>query len=48
MLFGVDTTDMLTYAGVLLLAVLPVVMIAAAVPALRAARVDPAAALRTD
>jgi ABC-type lipoprotein release transport system permease subunit len=47
MLFGIDTTDIVTYAGVLL-ATLPVVMIAAAVPALRAARVDPVDALRTD
>ncbi len=47
MLFGVDTTDLPTYAAVLL-AMLPVVMIAAALPALRTARVDPAAVLRTD
>lgn len=47
MLFGIQTRDFLTYAGVLL-AVLPVVTIAAALPAVRAARVDPATALRTD
>jgi ABC-type antimicrobial peptide transport system permease subunit len=47
MLFGIDTSDIATYAGVLL-ATLPIVMIAAALPALRAARVDPAATLRMD
>jgi predicted permease len=47
MLFGIGTSDIATYAGVLL-ATLPVVMIAAAVPALRAARVDPATTLRMD
>jgi putative ABC transport system permease protein len=47
MLFGVNTTDMLTYAGVLA-AVLPVVIVAAAAPAWRATRVDPAATLRTE
>ena len=47
MLFGIKPTDAVTYAGVLL-AVLPFVMIAAVIPALRAARVDPVAALRTD
>jgi predicted permease len=47
MLFGIDTTDILTYAGVLL-ATLPVIIIAAMIPALRAARVDPITALRMD
>ena len=47
MLFGIKETDAVTYAGVLL-AVLPFVMIAAVIPALRAARVDPVAALRMD
>jgi putative ABC transport system permease protein len=47
MLFGIDNMDVMTYAGVLL-AIVPVVMIAAAVPALRAARVDPQSALRAD
>ena len=47
MLFGINATDAATYVGVLL-AMLPVVIVAAALPALRAARVDPAAALRTD
>jgi ABC-type antimicrobial peptide transport system permease subunit len=47
MLFGIDTTDVLTYAGVLL-AILPIIIIAAMIPALRAARVDPITALRTD
>jgi len=36
-----------TYAGVLL-AMLPAIIIAAAVPAIRAARVDPISTLRTD
>jgi putative ABC transport system permease protein len=45
MLFGIGSTDALTYAGVsLLLGV--VVLVAAYVPALRAARVDPITALR--
>jgi putative ABC transport system permease protein len=45
MLFGIGSTDALTYAGVsLLLGV--VVLVAAYVPALQAARVDPITALR--
>jgi predicted permease len=45
MLFGVTPFDTATYGAVLLLA-LPVVLLAAAVPAVRAARVDPMVALR--
>jgi predicted permease len=47
MLFGIDSKDIMTYAFVLL-AMLPAVMLAAAFPAIRAARVDPITALRTD
>jgi len=47
MLFGLKATDALTYAGVLL-AVAPVMILAAAIPAWRAARVDPAVALREE
>jgi predicted permease len=47
MLFGINTRDIVTYAAVLL-AVLPAVLLAAALPALRAARVDPISALRAD
>jgi predicted permease len=47
MLFGLKATDTLTYAGVLL-AVTPFVVLAAAIPAYRAARVDPAVALRNE
>jgi predicted permease len=47
MLFGIHTTDIVTYAAVLL-AVLPAVLLAAAIPALRATRVDPITALRAD
>jgi putative ABC transport system permease protein len=47
MLFGISTHDVITYAGVLL-AMLPAILIAAAVPAIRAACVDPIGALRTD
>jgi predicted permease len=47
MLFGVNTHDVSTYAGVLL-AMIPVILIAAAVPAVRAARVNPIGALRTN
>lgn len=47
MLFGLKSTDAATYAVVLLL-VLPLVVLAAAVPALRAARVDPMQALRDE
>jgi ABC-type antimicrobial peptide transport system permease subunit len=47
MLFGIDARDILTHTGALL-AMMPLVMIAAAIPAVRAARVDPLTALRTD
>jgi putative ABC transport system permease protein len=45
MLFGIEPIDTQAYAGVLLVAV-PLVILAAIVPALRAARVDPMIALR--
>jgi putative ABC transport system permease protein len=44
MLFGVKPTDAVTYA-VVLLAVTPVILLAAAVPAWRATRIDPLTAL---
>ncbi|HMD36983.1 MAG TPA: ABC transporter permease [Vicinamibacterales bacterium] len=47
MLFGLKATDALTYAGVLL-AVTPVVVLAAAIPAWRAAQADPVIALRSE
>jgi putative ABC transport system permease protein len=47
MLFGLRATDAITYAGVLL-AVTPIVVLAAAIPAWRAARVDPVVALRNE
>ena len=47
MLFGVTNTDLATYVGVLLLAML-LVIAAAAIPALRAARVDPLLALKSE
>ncbi|MEN3336610.1 MAG: putative transport system permease protein [Acidobacteriota bacterium] len=47
MLFGMAATDMVTY-GIVLALVLPTILLAAAVPALRASRVDPLAALRTE
>jgi putative ABC transport system permease protein len=47
MLFGLQATDATTYAGVLLV-VTPVIIVAAAIPAMRAARADPVAALRRD
>lgn len=47
MLFGLKATDAVTYAGVLL-AVMPIVVLAAAIPAWRAARVDPMVALRNE
>ena len=47
MLFGLEPTDKLTYAAVLL-AVLLMTLVAAAVPAWRAARIDPASALRRE
>ena len=47
MLFGLKSTDALTYATVFAI-VLPVVLLAAVLPALRASRVDPLAALRNE
>jgi ABC-type antimicrobial peptide transport system permease subunit len=47
MLFGISTTDFVTYAGVLL-AMVPIVIIGASLPALRAARINPVKLLRTD
>jgi ABC-type antimicrobial peptide transport system permease subunit len=46
-LFGVTHTDAATYAGVLAVT-LPLVIAAAAIPAWRAARVDPLTALRSE
>ena len=45
MLFGIRPVDATAYAAVLLLSV-PMIVLAALVPALRAARVDPMAALK--
>lgn len=47
MLFGVKATDPFTFTEILLI-VLPVIVLAAAVPAIRAARVDPMIALREE
>jgi predicted permease len=47
MLFGIQSTDPQTYAMVIAV-VLPVVVLAAALPAWRASRVDPAVALRNE
>jgi putative ABC transport system permease protein len=47
MLFGVTNTDLATYLSVLLVA-MPLVIAAAAIPALRAARVDPLLALKAE
>lgn len=47
MLYGLKATDVLTYASVLL-AVTPIVVLAAAIPAWRASRVDPVIALRSE
>jgi putative ABC transport system permease protein len=47
MLFGVNATDFLTYAAILL-GMVPVVLIAGSLPALRAARINPVKLLRTD
>jgi predicted permease len=47
MLFGLKATDAITYAGVLL-ALTPIVVVAAAIPAWRAACADPVAALRNE
>jgi putative ABC transport system permease protein len=45
MLFALKPTDALTYAAVLM-AVTPIILLAAAVPAWRAARIDALTALR--
>jgi putative ABC transport system permease protein len=45
MLFGIQPLDTAAYAGVLVVSV-PVIILAAVVPALRAARIDPMIALR--
>jgi putative ABC transport system permease protein len=47
MLFGLKATDAMTYAGVLL-AVTPIIVLAAALPAWRASRADPVVALRSE
>jgi len=47
MLFGLKATDAVTYAG-MLLAVTPLIVLAAALPAWRAARADPIVALRSE
>ncbi len=47
MLFGLKATDAITYAAVLL-AVTPIVVLAAAIPAWRATRADPVMALRSE
>jgi ABC-type antimicrobial peptide transport system permease subunit len=46
-LFGIEPTDPLTY-GLVIVAMLAVAVIASAVPARRAATVDPAIAFRSD
>jgi ABC-type antimicrobial peptide transport system permease subunit len=47
LLFGLNATDALTYAGVMT-AVTPIVVLAAAIPAWRASRADPMLALRAE
>jgi putative ABC transport system permease protein len=47
MVFGIQPVDTGTYAGVLLIAI-PLVVLAAVVPAIRAARLDPVTALREE
>ena len=47
MLFGLKSTDPGTYIGVVVL-VLPVIVLAATLPAWRASRVDPMIALRNE
>jgi ABC-type antimicrobial peptide transport system permease subunit len=47
LLFGIVQTDVATYAGVLLTA-MPLIVAAAAIPALRAACVDPIVALKAE
>jgi ABC-type antimicrobial peptide transport system permease subunit len=47
MLFGLKPTDAITYI-IVLLAVTPVIVVASAIPAWRATRIDPLAALREE
>jgi len=47
MLFGLKSTDVVTYVGVVVL-VLPVIVLAAALPAWRSSHVDPMIALRNE
>ena len=47
MLFGLKSTDVVTYVGVVVL-VLPIIVLAAALPAWRSSRVDPMIALRNE
>jgi putative ABC transport system permease protein len=47
MLFGLKPTDALTYA-IVMAAIIPVVLLAAAIPAWRATRIDPLTALREE
>jgi len=47
MLFGLKSTDLVTYLAVIML-VLPVIVLAAALPAWRSSRVDPMVALRNE
>lgn len=47
MLFGLKSTDFVTYVGVVAL-ILPIVVLAAGIPAWRSARVDPMIALRNE
>jgi ABC-type antimicrobial peptide transport system permease subunit len=47
MLFGLKSTDAVTYVGVVVL-VLPIIVLAAALPAWRSSQVDPMIALRNE
>jgi ABC-type antimicrobial peptide transport system permease subunit len=47
MLFGLKSTDALTYVGVVV-AIVPIIVLAAALPAWRSSRVDPMIALRNE